>query len=304
MKSVHVFLVTTALLLSVSLFSAAFAQPAQVSYTVNLNSFSLQVTYPSEVMPGDTVTVTVQGSPKSNSIYLRSLSATIYYADAAGLHQLASQNLVNSSANAYGYYGASTTGSVSKTFTVNVPQNTPRTSLVAIFSETVQSNNYYYSDYWPYYGSYWYYGNPFFYAYYPSYSTVTDSAIAPLSYIKATTPEYVALQSEYQMLQQQLNQTQAQNQQLQTTITQQSAMISQLNQQLTSANTTAQTYQTVAAVFVIIAVASAAFSIYQLRSKRKLATQPSNSAATVASARPAPSPSHRPRTGSKTQSTP
>ena len=267
MKLALAFLFTAALLLLVSLFNPAFAQPTQVSYAVNLNSFSLQVMYPSEVMPGDNVTLNIQGSPKSNSLYLQSLTATIYYADAAGLHQLATQNLVSNPANSYGYYGSYTTGSFSKSFTVNVPQNAPRTSLVAIFSETVQSNNYYYYDYSSYFG-YSYYGNPF-YAYYPSYSTTTDEAIAPLSYIKATTPEYVALQSEYQMLQQQLNQTQAQNKQLQTTISQQSAMISQLNQQLTSANGTAQTYQMVTVVSVIIAVALAAFSIYQVRGKGK-----------------------------------
>ena len=268
MKSALAFLVTSALLL-VSLFNPAFAQSTQVSYVVNLNSFSLKVTYPSEVMPGDNVALNIQGSPKSNSLYLQSLTATIYYADAAGLHQLATQNIVsNLVSNSYGYYGSYTTGNFSKNFTVNIPQNAPRTSLVAIFSETVQSNNYYYYDYWSNFG-YSYYGNPLFNAYYPSYSTTTDEAMAPLSYIKATTPEYVALQSQYQMLQQQLNQTQAQNKQLQTTISRQSTMISQLNQQLTSTNGKSQTYQTVAVVFVIIAVALAAFSIYQLRSKGK-----------------------------------
>src|SRR5208337_3163585 len=95
MKSALAFLVTAALLLLVSLFNPAFAQPTQVSYVVNLNSFSLQVMYPSEVMPGDNVTVSIQGSPKSNSLYLQSLTATIYYADAAGLHQLATQNIVS-----------------------------------------------------------------------------------------------------------------------------------------------------------------------------------------------------------------
>jgi hypothetical protein len=266
MKLVLAFLFTAALLLFVSMFNSAVAQPTQVSYVVELNSFNLQVSYPSEVMPGDTVTVNVQGSPNTNNLYLQSLTATIYYADAAGLHQLATQNLVSNPANSYEYYGSYTTGSFSKNFTVNVPQNAPRTSLVAIFSETIQSNYYYY-NYWPNFG--YSCPDPVFCASYPSYSTTTDDAIAPLSYIKATTPEYVALQSEYQMLQQQLNQTQAQNKQLQTTISQQSTMISQLNQQLTSANGTAQTYQMVAVGSVIIAGALAAFSIYQLRSKDK-----------------------------------
>ena len=266
-KSLPVSLVTTVLLISVSLLTPAFAQSAQASYTVNLSSFSLHVTYPSVVLPGEAVNVTVQGGPRASYVYLQTLTVTIYYADVAGLHQLASQTLVSNPANSYAYYG--TSGNFSKSFTVNVPQDTPRTSLVALFSETTQSNNYYNYDYEPYPFSYWYYRDPIFYSFYPSYSASTDQAISPLSYVKATTPEYVTLQSEYQNLQQQLNQTQAQNQQLQTTITQQNAMISQQNQQLTSATTTAQTYQTVAAVFVIIAVALAALSIYQMRSKEK-----------------------------------
>jgi hypothetical protein len=269
MKSAFAFLVTGAILLSVSTFGPAFAQPTQLSYRVNLNSFTLQVTYPSEVMPGDTVTVNIHGSPNSNSVYLQSLTVTVYYADATGLHQLGTQNLVSNSANGYGYYVSSTTESFSKSFTVNVPQNASRTSLVAIFSETVQSSNYYYYNYW----SFGYpCADPVFCGYYPSYGTTTDDAIAPLSYIKATTPEYLTLQ-------QQMNQTQAQNKQLQTTISQQSTVINQLNQQLTSANGTAQTYQMVSVVFVIIAVALAAFNVYQLRSKTQKTdeTEPSKS---------------------------
>jgi hypothetical protein len=249
----------------------AFAQPTEVSYTVNLNSFSLQVTYPSEVIPGNVVTVTVQGSPRVSGVYLQNLTVTIYYADATGLHQVESQTLVSNPAS-YGYYGASTTGSFSTDFTVSVPQDVPRTSLVAIFSETTQSNSYYnYYNYYygPYPFSFWYYRNPLFYSYYPSYSTTTDDAISPLSYVNATTPEYLALQSEYRTLQQQLNQTQAQNQKLETTVTQQNATISQLNQELTSASTATQTYETVAGVFIIVAVALVALAIYQMRRKEK-----------------------------------
>jgi hypothetical protein len=225
-------------------------------------------------MPGESITVTVHGSPKGSSVYLQKLTATIYYADATGLHQLASQTLVSNSANGYGYYGASAMASFSKNFTVNVPEDVPRTSLVAIFSETIQPNNYNYY-YGPYAFSYWFYVDPLFptvVSFYPSYSNMTDDAISPLSYVNATTPEYVALQSEYRMLQHQLNQTQAQIQQLQTAITRQNATISQLNLQVTSANTTTQTYQTVAAVFIIITVtlaALAAFTIYQMRNKEK-----------------------------------
>lgn len=267
MKPLCVLSITAVVLLSLSLPSAALAQPTQTSYTVTLTWFSLQVMYPSEVIPGSVLNVTVQGTPIGAGAYLQSLTATIYYGDSSGLHQITSETLVSNTANIYAYYGQPTTGSFSKSFTVNVPLGVPRTSLIAVFSETTQYN-YYYSGQYPF--SYWYFGNPVFYSFYPSSSTTTDQAISPLSYVNATTPEYVALQTEYRMVQQQLNQTQSQNQQMQTTITQQSATISQLNQQLASASTTAQTYEGVAAVFVIIAIALAAFSIYQMRKKTKV----------------------------------
>ena len=257
MKATIRFLVTVAvLLLSALSLSQGLAQQTQASYTVNLSSFTLQVTYPSEVMPGQNITVNVQASPKTTGTYLQTLAATVYYGDTSGLHTITTQTLVSNAANGYGSYS---TGSFSKSFTVNIPQNAPRTSLVAIFSETVQSNNYNYYNYPSYFG-YLYNGNPLFYSNYPSYSTTTDDAIAPLSYVKATTPEYVTLQSEYQMLQQQLNQTQAQNQQLQTTISQQNSTINLLGQQLASANSTAQTYQDLALGAIIIAVALAVFA--------------------------------------------
>jgi hypothetical protein len=269
-KLPSVFLVTAIFLVSVSLFTAAFAQSAQVSYTVKLSLFALNVSYPSEVMPGDNVTITIQGSPTTSNVYLQSLSIIVYYADATGLHQLISQTLISNPTNSYAYYGTSTTANFTKSLTVNVPQDAPRTSLVALFSETTQSNNYYYNDFGPYPFSY--YRDPIFYSYYPSYSTETDQAISPLSYVKATTPEFVTLQSEYQQLQQQMNQAQTQNQQLQASITQQNSTIRQLNQQLTTANTTAQTYQTIAVVFAIIAVALAALSIYEIIGKGKAKT--------------------------------
>lgn len=263
MKCARIFFISVVLLVLVSLFNSAFGQPTQASYTVKLDSFSLQVTCPSEVMPGDNVTVTVQGNPVGNSVYLESLTATIYYADASGLHQLATENLASNSLNGYSYSRPYTT-SFSESFTVNVPQNASRTSLVALFSETAQSYHYGSGGYAYGYGIN--YGLPWEYSSYsytspPSYpyTSTTDQAIAPLSYIKANTPEIVTLQSENQMLQQQLKQSQAQNQQLQTTISQQNATINQLNQE----------YQILALTLGILAVALAIFNIYQWRRKER-----------------------------------
>ena len=288
LRTQEALLVIVMILSSVGLANSAFAQSAQSSYTVNLNSFSLQLTYPSQVKPGDTVSVNVQVNPKTSLAYLQTLTATIYYADTGGLHNIATQTLFTN--NGYGY-GSYVTSSFSKSFTVNVPQSAPRTSLVAVFTETAQSN--YYNSYYSYgYGSYysgWYYP-AYNYGVYPSYysGTTTDDAIAPLSYIQASTPEYVNLQSTYQMLQQQLNQTQAQlsqsqaqlqqgqmqNQQLQGTIAQQSATINQLNQQLTTASGMMQTYQLLALVLGIMAIVFAAFGIYEWRTKSSAANTP------------------------------
>ena len=281
-----IFLTAVVFMSLLTLQNVTTAQPSQSSYTVSLDWFTLQVTYPSEVMPGDAFNVSVQGTPANVGVYLQNLTVTVYYGDTSGLHLLTSQPLVVNSAENYMYYGAPSTGSFSKIFEVQVPEDAPRTSLIALFSETTIYNNYYANSYnGPYPFSYWYYGNPLFYSFYPASTTSLDQGISPLSYIKATTPEYVALQSEYQMLQQQLNQTQTQSKQLQTTITQQSAMISQLNQQLASANATLQTYEAVAGIFVIIAVAFGALSVFLMRSKSKPkdAKEPEGSKETVAS---------------------
>jgi len=244
-------------------------------------------------MPGDSVTVSVQGTPTGNAVYLQSLTATIYYADSSGLHQLPIQTLVASnSPNTYNNFVSYTySGSFSKNFTVKVPESAPRTSLVAIFSETVQPNYYsyggyaynypnYYSNlpntyqgypYYPYYPTYAYMA-PAYYPYsYSSYSTPpygSDQAIAPLSYVRASTPESATLQSENQMLQQQLSQAQGQNQQLLTKVSQQSATIDQLTQQLSMTSGTMQMYQVLVVAFGVLAAILLALNI-QRRSKEK-----------------------------------
>jgi len=270
MKSATILVVMAALII-LATFNGVFGQSTQGSYTVRLNSFSLQVTYPAVVMPGDNVTIYVQGSPTGSAVYLQSLTVTVYYADGAGLHQVSTQNLFAiSPPNAYNnYVSYSYAGSFSKNFTVNIPVNASGT-LVSLFSETAlpkyqgwtpyfpsypYSSSYPYNPYspsmpsYPYsssYPSYPYYqyypSSPYLYPYSNSYSS--DQAIAPLSYIKANAPESVTLQSENQLLQQQLNQSQGQNQELQSKVSQQSATINQLSQQLAGANGTAQTFQT------------------------------------------------------------
>lgn len=252
-----------------------FAQTSQNSYTVNLNYLTVRLSYPSEVNPGDSVTVNLQATAKSY-VDAVSLTAQIFYADGNSLHQLASATIGNN------YYMGSAS-SLSKQMQFTVPQSAPRTSLIASLTENVQSTSYsYYYGYPAYYASYYNssspscYSYPDWYDYYYgyctyygtayaipsySYSTVTDAGVAPLSYIKATTPEYVSLQSEYQMVQEQLTQSQAQNQQLkqnlqdaQNTIAQRDSTIANLNQQLSSTQTTIRTLEAGVAVLAVLIV--------------------------------------------------
>lgn len=267
-------------LASISLTQPTYAQSTQVS-TANLTYLNIQATYPSEVLPGDSVSVQVQATAKS-SIYLLSLTLQIYYASGSSLRQLTTSTM---SSNLYMSNGQQ----VSKNVQVTVPQDAPRTSLIAQFSENVRSTyyDYYYSPYMYYYNYYgynssypYYYYNsyPYYYGAYStnSYSTATDDNVAPLSYIKATTPEYVSLQTEYQMLQQQLTQSHSQNQQLQqnlqdaqNTITQKNSAIANLNQQLSSAEAMVGTLQLVAIALASLGIALGVVTVYLAREKSK-----------------------------------
>jgi hypothetical protein len=229
-----------------------YAQSSSVSNNVTLQHLNVQLTYPAQVLPGESITVNVQAKAK-DSFRLNSLTLQVYLANSSSLVQLTSATVAQDQSMTTG-------GQINKDVQVTVPADAPRTSLVAVVSENVRMTYYYYNYWAPYWYGYDNYSWPYFWAY-PSYyyRTVTDNAIAPLTYIKATTPEYVTLQSQYQQLQQMLNQTQAQNKELQqnlqdaqNTITQRDSTIAGLNEQLVSLQSTITLLE---AVVVILAVA-------------------------------------------------
>jgi len=261
-----------------------FAQTSQSSSTVSLQYLNIQVTYPSEVLPGDSATVHVQASAKS-SIDLISLTAQVYYADGTNLRQLVTTTLAS---NSYVRSG----DSISKDIQIAVPQDAPRTSLFAEFSENVQSAYYSYAYYpygygYPYnysnysYSCYYYYCDYYTSYYYPAYyvspydySSATDNGLSSLSYIKATTPEYADLQSQYQTAQQQLAQSQAQNQQLQqklqdaqNTNAQQNSALSSMNQQVATARTMIGTWEAISLVLAGAVIILGAFTVYLSRKR-------------------------------------
>jgi len=265
------------LLVLASMFAGqfVFAQPSQVTSTVSLSYLNVQLTYPSEVLPGQTVTVSVVAQAK-NTFQLSSLSLQVYLANQNSLQQLLTTTVAQSQTVSNG-------GQITGTAQVVVPSNAPRTSLVAVVTETVASQDYYSYGYYPGdWGGYWGgwvlgYGGGYG-SYYPSYSyqSSSDSGIAPLSYVLATTPEYVSLQSQYQGLQQQLNQTQAQNQQLQQQLqaaqnsnAQKDSTISTLNSQLSSTQGTTTLVEVVA---VILAIAVVALAVLHFKPEKATTT--------------------------------
>lgn len=244
------------------------ADSTQVSNTVSLSHLSIKLAYPSEVLPGQSITINIQATARG-SFRLKSLEVQVYFADGNNLRQLTTATV---SKDLYMSKG----DQINKDIQTAVPADAPRTALIALVSETATMTYYDYSYYY-YYPPYYYGNYSYYYVYYPSYSysSVTDDGIAPLSYIKATTPEYVSLQTAYQMLQQKLDQSQAENQQLKQTLDARQATINQLNSDIAALNqkfTSAQGTITLLEVTSIILVGIlVALAVYTFRERNRRA---------------------------------
>lgn len=244
------------------------ADSTQVSNTVSLSHLSVKLAYPSEVLPGQSITINIQATARG-SFRLKSLEVQVYFADGNNLRQLTTATV---SKDLYMSKG----DQINKDIQTAVPADAPRTALIALVSETATMTYYDYSYYY-YYPPYYYGNYSYYYVYYPSYSysSVTDDGIAPLSYIKATTPEYVSLQTAYQMLQQKLDQSQAENQQLKQTLDARQATINQLNSDIAALNqkfTSAQGTITLLEVTSIILVGIlVALAVYAFRERNRRA---------------------------------
>ncbi len=295
---------TLAVVVMMVIARPAHANSTQINASVSLQDFTIQVQYPSVVLPGTNTQIQIVATAKS-SVTLYGLTAYVYYVDGNTLHQLASATIV-------GAQSVSSGNSFTSNIPISLPQGMPRTSLFATFTESVKYgyvNSYSYSS--NYYGNYYdcssypsysydnqcsYYPNYNSYSY-PQYSyvTLTYTGISPLSYVNATTPEYTSLLSQYQAQQQQLSQQQAQiqnlqqqvnqqnqqNQQLQNnlqnaqgSISQASSDNSNLTSQLNSANSTNRYLTYLVIAFGIIAVAALALGQRSGRPKKTQSVNP------------------------------
>jgi len=107
-----------------------YAQSSQVVGRVSLTHLNVQLTYPSEILPGQSVTVGVQAQAKS-SFQLASLTMQVYYVDPTqlNLRQVASATVAQGLTMSSG-------GQINKAVQVTIPTDAPRTSLIARVART------------------------------------------------------------------------------------------------------------------------------------------------------------------------
>jgi len=290
MKSKIIVPILLVFLASIFVTQSVFAQSNQVTSTVSLSHLNVQLTFPSQVLPGQSATVNVTAQAK-DSFQLISLTMQLYLADQNNLRQLLSTTVAQNTIMVSG-------NQINKAIQVTVPSDATRTSLVAQITESVGANPYPYNLYtypsfncigtvcaigsYPYY----YYSSPSYSPYYSSsapaypysyssyqtyyqlqtnYQPSSDDAVAALSYVLAPTPEYVALQSQYQQLQTQNQLLRQQVEALQNSTAQKDSTISSLNNQLSSAQGTTTLLGIVAIVLAIAVVALAALHFKSTR---------------------------------------
>jgi hypothetical protein len=233
-----------------------YAQSSQVVGRVSLIHLNVQLTYPSEILPGQSVTVGVQAQAKS-SFQLASLTMQVYYVDPQlGLRQVASATVAQGLSMANG-------GQINKAVQVTIPTDAPRTSLIARVAENVTLTVFIV-----------YNNGPSTQAA-PYYSATSDDAIAPLTYIMSPTPEYVALQSQYQTLESQyqqvrqgLNQSLAQNVKLQQSLQAAQNTIAHAESTTDDLKNREALSQSIVTLLAIISVALVLVGVYIRRTNR------------------------------------
>lgn len=233
------------------------AQSSSVVGRISLSHLNVQLTYPSEILPGQSITVNIQAQAKT-SFQLASLIMQVFYVDPSqlDLKQVASSTVAQGLSMASGNL-------INKAVQINIPADAPRTSLIARVKENVTLTVFIvYNNSSPS-------AQPA-----PYYSSTADDAIAPLTYIMSPTPEYVALQSQYQTLQSQyqqvrqgLNQSLAQNVKLQQNLQAAQNTIDDLKNQQNGQQTFSQA---IIALLAIMSISLVAVGIYIRRQRLEL----------------------------------
>jgi len=171
--------------------------------------FEIDLTYPNATKPGDSISIFMKAKAKATA-QIRELTFNLHtYTLDGGLLRIGESTLVKKKLVRSG-------DSWSQIFNVTVPSDTPRSTLIGSFSEIWDEPIYYvfvvYNDTVPVSIDWWWYWypDPYYwldrkgvwpYGYYYDLKTFSvSSEPVALSYVIATTPEYVRLKSEEEAL--------------------------------------------------------------------------------------------------------
>ena len=173
-------IVLLVMLASIFASQSVFAQSNQITSTVSLTHLNVQLTYPSQVLPGQSATINLTAQAK-DSFQLANLTVQVYLADQNNLRQLVSTTVAQNTMMPSG-------NQINKQIQITVPSDAPRTSLVALVTESVSMTPYSYP--YAYANPYWsgnLYGNWYGYGSYPYYSPYSSHLTI------STTPRHTIL---------------------------------------------------------------------------------------------------------------
>ncbi len=177
--------------------------------TISTPHFEIDLTYPNATKPAESISISMKATAKGTA-QIRELTFNLdAYTLDGNLLRVSELTLVNKKL-------VKSRDSWSQTLNVIVPSDTPRSTLIGSFSETWDEPIYYvivvYNDTAPVVIDWWWYWDPapyywwsrkgvWPYGYYYDFKTIsTLSEPIALSYVLATTPEYVKLKSEEEAL--------------------------------------------------------------------------------------------------------
>lgn len=186
--------------LGVFLANAASVSAAPDQRRFSLAYFDVDVTYPTSGKPGETITVSIAAVAKKDC-EVQDLSVEFFvYSTTGDPRSIGSTSIAKQVSVASG-------NSFQKSAAYTIPTDAPRSFLMAVASETVRTYSYTYSYYYSYYSYWWLYNTSrYWWWWYPvyyswrTYMDTVDKETGPLTYVLATTPEYIQLKADYDKL--------------------------------------------------------------------------------------------------------
>jgi len=192
-------LIVSLLVLAVFLANAASVSAAPDQRRFSLVYFDVDVAYPANGKPGETITASITATAKKDC-EVQDLSVELFVYSASGdPRSIGSTSIAKQVSVVSG-------NSFQKSAAYTIPTDAPRSFLMAVASETIRTYSYTYSYYYGYPYWWWYNASRYWWGWYPvyygwrSYADTVDKEAGPLTYVLATTPEYIQLKADYDKL--------------------------------------------------------------------------------------------------------